>query len=67
MNSKTEITHMQNNNGFLEEHLCYILSQGFHLGDKQSYLALIAVPNFRCNHCGKQASRKRNLCVPMEL
>ena len=65
MNGKTVLT--QNNCGLPEEHLCYIMSQGFHLTDEQSYVHLITDPRFRCNHCGKQASRKRNLCIPMEL
>jgi DNA-directed RNA polymerase subunit M/transcription elongation factor TFIIS len=50
-----------------EEHLCYIISQGFHLSDEQSYMALITSPKFRCGHCGRQTASYRNLCIPMDL
>lgn len=67
MNSEATIMATQNNSGTSEEHLCYILSQGFHLADEQSYLALVTDPKFRCRHCGKQATHDRNLCVPVEF
>jgi hypothetical protein len=50
-----------------EEHLCYIISQGFNLADEQGYLALVEDPAFRCNHCGRKARRAGNLCVPARL
>ena len=49
------------------EHLCYIMSQGLHLTDPASYLALIDKPRFRCGHCGRTAGSRRNLCVPEDL
>ncbi len=68
MNRKATIAPtMQNINGMPDEHLCYIVSQAFHLTDKQSYLVMTADPKFRCSHCGKQAAHNRNLCVPMAL
>jgi hypothetical protein len=35
---------------FHDEHLCYIISQGFNLTDEQGYRALVENPAFRCNH-----------------
>ena len=67
MNGRTVTVEKQSNSGSPEEHLCYIVSQGFHLTDEQSYPALIMDPKFRCGHCGMQAASDRNLCVPMEL
>jgi hypothetical protein len=49
------------------EHLCYIVSQGFHLSDTLAYEALIDEPRFRCDHCGRHARSHRNLCVPTDL
>ncbi|MFC1794274.1 hypothetical protein ACFL3Q_11875 [Planctomycetota bacterium] len=67
MNGRTMIIEMQNNIGLSGEHLCYIMSQGFHLTDEQSYMKLITDPKFCCGHCSRQAASDRNLCVPMEL
>jgi hypothetical protein len=46
------------------EHLCYIVSQGFDLGDEPSYRALVTNPRFQCSHCGRKAASDKNLCVP---
>jgi len=67
MNDRTVQIENQHNCTGHKDHLCYIISQGFHLSDGQGYLALIAEPKFRCSHCGRQAASNRNLCVPMEL
>jgi hypothetical protein len=55
------------NSDLHDEHLCYIVSQGFNLTDEQDYLALIRNPAFRCRHCGRAARNGRNLCVPGPL
>jgi hypothetical protein len=52
---------------FHHEHLCYIISQGFHLTDERTYRALIEDPAFRCDHCGRTAKSGANLCVPVAL
>jgi hypothetical protein len=53
--------------GVHTEHLCYIMSQGFHLANKQEYGALVEEPKYRCNHCGRTAKRDTSLCVPVPL
>jgi hypothetical protein len=50
-----------------EEHLCYIVSQGFYLTEDQEYRVLTDHPRFRCDHCGRQAHKDRNLCVPVKM
>lgn len=52
---------------FHEEHLCYIISQGFHLTDKKKYETLTGNPQFKCQHFGRKAGSERNLCEPVEL
>jgi len=49
------------------EHLCYLLSQGFHLEDAAAYMALVQNPRFRCGHCGRAAAGQMNLCLPVPL
>jgi len=50
-----------------DRHLCYIVSQGFHLTDPQRYKTLVAQPRFKCGHCGRPAHLAENLCEPQEL
>ncbi len=49
------------------KHLCYIVSQGFHLSDAEEYKALIQNAKFKCRHCGRAAKSADNLCEPIEL
>ena len=50
-----------------EQHLCYIISQGFHLTDEGEYQALIKNPKFKCQKCNRLAAREINLCKPIKL
>ena len=49
------------------QHLCYIVSQGFHLSDAEKYQTLVNEPKFKCEHCGRVAKSDRNLCKPVKL
>ena len=49
------------------EHLCYLISQGMHLSDREAYAALVAEPRYICRHCERIAHSGTNLCVPTEL
>ena len=49
------------------EHLCYLISQGFHLSDEQEFKALIEDAQYRCDHCGRHAKSENSVCVPMHL
>ena len=50
-----------------EQHLCYIISQGFHLSDEQEYRALVENAEHKCAHCGRVAKSSDNLCVPTHM
>ncbi|MFC1780634.1 hypothetical protein ACFLZ8_00015 [Planctomycetota bacterium] len=50
-----------------QRHLCYVISQGFHLSDPQSFEAMIENPQFLCRHCSRTANSNENLCVPEEM
>ncbi len=49
------------------EHLCYLISQGFHLSDEQEFKVLIEDAQYRCDHCGHHSKSDANICVPMHL
>ena len=49
------------------QHLCYIISQGFHLSDEPEYKALVEDAQYKCNHCGRVSKSDANLCVPARL
>jgi hypothetical protein len=49
------------------EHLCYMMSQGFHLTNEREYKALVEEPKYRCKHCGRTAKSNANLCEPVPL
>ena len=49
------------------QHLCYLMSQGFHLSDEQEFKMLIEDAEYRCDHCGHHAKSDANLCVPVRL
>ncbi len=49
------------------QHLCYLISQGFHLSDEQEFKMLIEDAGYRCDHCGRHAKNDANLCVPVPL
>ncbi len=48
------------------EHLCYLMSQGFHLSDAEEFNALTDDPKFCCDRCGRKANADTNLCVPID-
>lgn len=49
------------------EHLCYLISQGFHISDAQEFKNLINRPKFACRHCDRHANSDVNLCMPEKL
>jgi hypothetical protein len=49
------------------EHLCYLISQGFHISDEKEFRTLVENPRFQCRHCNRTANSKKNLCVPFDL
>lgn len=53
--------------GVHTEHLCYMVSQGFHVSDEREYRDLVENARYKCRRCGRAAKRKFNLCVPVPL
>jgi hypothetical protein len=49
------------------KHLCYIVSQGFHLSDEAEYKMMVKEPQFKCKQCGRVAKSDNNLCKPINL
>ena len=49
------------------EHLCYFVSQGFHLSNEQEDKWMVENPQFKCQHCGRVAKCEDNLCEPVKL
>lgn len=50
-----------------DKHLCYIVSQGYHLSDAEEYKTIVKDPKFKCRHCGRAAHSADNLCEPEKL
>jgi hypothetical protein len=49
------------------KHLCYIISQRFHVSEPEEYKVLVTNPKFKCLHCGRTANNSENLCEPTDL
>jgi len=50
-----------------DHHLCYFVSQGFHLSNKQEYKWMVENAKFKCQTCGRVAQCQDNLCKPTKL
>ncbi|MFC1634575.1 hypothetical protein ACFL5Z_07005 [Planctomycetota bacterium] len=64
---ETQIHNTECQTGLHTDHLCYMISQGFHISDEQEFKALVDKPEFKCNHCGRTAKSSTNICVPAQL
>ena len=49
------------------EHLCYLISQGFHINKPEEFEAIVRNPEFKCQHCGRVAKNAENVCEPVKL
>ena len=50
-----------------DEHLCFLMYDGFHYGNRAAYKALVDRAEYRCQRCGRTANSDCNLCEPVEL
>ncbi len=50
-----------------KKHLCYFVSYGLYLSNKQEYKAMVQNPQFMCQLCGRTAASEENLCQPVKL
>jgi hypothetical protein len=53
--------------GVHTDHLCYMVSQGFHVSDEEEYKALVENAEYKCHRCERVARSCSNLCVPVHL
>ena len=49
------------------EHLCFLMCEGFHYKNKEAYKAIVQDAQYRCQNCGRTARSETNLCVPVAL
>ena len=50
-----------------DHHLCYIVSQGFHLSEPEDYHAMVIDPKFKCKNCGRVTNSEDCLCDPAQI
>ena len=44
-----------------------MISQGFHLSDREDFEALVCDPKYKCGHCERTANSNENLCKPTAM
>jgi hypothetical protein len=50
-----------------EDHLCFLMHEGFHYSHKAEYKAIVKDAEFRCENCARTAQLAKRLCAPMPL
>ena len=50
-----------------DEHLCFLMYDGFNFKNKAAYKALVDRAEYLCQRCGRTANRDANLCEPVDL
>ena len=67
MAEKNNISNPECKSESHSNHLCYFVSQGFHLTNDKEYNTMVQDPQFKCQHCGRVAKKAENLCKPVKL
>ena len=49
------------------EHLCFLICDGFYETDKDAFRAMVQDAQYRCQICGRTAKSEKNLCDPVAL
>ena len=49
------------------EHLCFLVCDGFYETDKDAFKAMVQDAQYRCQICGRTAKSEKNLCDPVAL
>jgi len=49
------------------EHLCFLMCEGFHYKNKDAYKEMVQDAQYRCQNCGRTAKSEKNLCEPVAL
>ncbi len=50
-----------------DKHLCFLMYEGFHLSNPKEYKEMVQNAQFRCQNCGRTASKSEYLCDPIAL
>ena len=53
--------------GAHDEHLCFLMCEGFHYKNKDAYREMVQDAQYRCQNCGRTAKSEKNLCEPIAL
>ena len=54
-------------NNLHNEHLCFLMCEGFHYKNKEVYKQMVQDANYRCQNCGRTAKSENNVCEPIAL
>ena len=54
-------------NDVYNEHLCFLICDGFYETDKATFRAMVQDAQYRCQICGRTAKSEKNLCYPIAL
>jgi len=49
------------------KHLCYVVSDGYHVNNEEGYKNLVKEPRYKCHLCGLTANIGESLCGPAKL
>ena len=50
-----------------KEHLCFLMSEGWHLTHPKGYKEIVKGAEYRCRYCDRTAKNKYNFCEPVKL
>ncbi len=67
MSEKNMVHNADCKNEAHDNHLCFLIYEGFHLQNKEAYKAIVKDAAFRCQNCGRTAKKAANLCAPIAL
>lgn len=62
-----EYKHDPQCDGEHEEHLCYLMYNGFHNDHKEEYKNMVQDAQYRCEFCSRTAKEAKHLCKPVKL
>ncbi|MFC1633988.1 hypothetical protein ACFL5Z_04040 [Planctomycetota bacterium] len=54
-------------NDMHNEHLCFLMCEGFHYKNKDAYKEMVQDAHYRCQNCGRTSKSEKNLCEPIAL
>lgn len=50
-----------------DQHLCFLLHEGFHFSRPAEYKAMVQQAEYRCQNCSRTARDATRLCEPIAL